>query len=89
MLKPKRIKTDVLVIGSEGAGARAAIEAKMLGVNVLVTTKGRFTKSGSTVTAGADIDVDSKSICEVLGMPGDPNDSKECFFEDIVMEGNH
>jgi succinate dehydrogenase/fumarate reductase flavoprotein subunit len=85
--KANTYKTDVLVIGSEGAGARAAIEAKMLGVDVLVVTKGRFTKSGSTVTAGADIDVDSKSCCDVLGLPGDPNDSKDCFFEDIVAEG--
>ena len=59
-------KTDVLIIGSEGAGARAAIAAADKGLSVTVVTKGYAGKSGSTLTAGADVDVDSRSICDVL-----------------------
>jgi succinate dehydrogenase/fumarate reductase flavoprotein subunit len=40
----REIETDVLIIGSEGAGARAAIEVAKNNVRVLVATKGVFTK---------------------------------------------
>ena len=82
-------KTDVLVIGSEGAGSRAAVAASEQGVEVIMVTKGLFTKSGATITAGADIDVDSKSCCDLFGLKGDPQDSPEIFFEDIVIEGKY
>jgi succinate dehydrogenase/fumarate reductase flavoprotein subunit len=81
------IETDILIIGSEGAGARAAIEAASLGASVVVTTKGIVGKSGATVTADADIDVDSRSCCELFGLPGDPEDSPEKFMEDMIVEG--
>lgn len=83
------IKTDVLIVGSEGAGARAAIEAASRGVSVLVTTKGIIGKSGATVTADADIDVDSRSCREFFGLPGDANDSPEKFMEDMIVEGEY
>ena len=83
------LKTDVLIIGSEGAGARAAIQAYDQDVNVMIVTKGRMGKSGATVTAGMDIDMDSRSIKELLNMDGDPEDSPEKFFEDIVVEGRY
>jgi len=86
-LADKIVDTDVLIIGSEGAGARAAIEAAKYNVKVAVTTKGFMAKSGATLTAGTDIDVDSKSIREVIGMEGDPRDSKKLFFEDVIIEG--
>lgn len=38
-VKYQTVKTDVLVIGAGGAGLRAAIEAKSLGVNVLLLGK--------------------------------------------------
>jgi succinate dehydrogenase/fumarate reductase flavoprotein subunit len=79
--------TDVLIIGSEGAGARAAIAAHDAGADVLVVTKGRFGKSGATITALADIDVDSRSAREILKLPGNADDSQEIFFEDILKEG--
>lgn len=82
-------KTDVLIIGSEGAGARAAIAAHDEGAETLMVTKGRFTRSGATITALADMDVDSRSAKELLGLAGDPNDSKEIFFEDILKEGKY
>lgn len=80
-------KTDVLIIGSEGAGARAAIQAHDKGVGVLIITKGRMARSGATVTAGLDMDMDSRSCKELLGLAGNPDDSPEIFFEDMVVEG--
>jgi thioredoxin reductase len=39
----KILETDVLIIGSEAAGARAAIEASKHGLDVSIITKGRST----------------------------------------------
>ena len=83
------IQADVVIIGSEGAGARAALEVKKAGLDPLIVTKGMIGRCGSTVTAGADVDVDSRSIKEVLGLNGDVRDSKETFFEDIIIEGRY
>lgn len=83
------IKTDVLIIGTEGAGARAAIEAAEAGCDVTVVTKSAIGKSGATLTADADIDVDSRSCIEVFDLPGDRGDSPEHFFEDMVVEGDY
>lgn len=85
----KVLETDVLIIGSEGAGARAAIEAIDSGASILVLTKGYVGKSGSTLTAGADIDVDSRSLVELFGLPGDVRDSPEIFMEDMLREGEY
>jgi len=81
------IQTDILIIGSEGAGARAAIEASRHGLDVLILTKGRMARSGATITARADMNLDSQSAKDLLGLPGDPRDSKETFFEDTLSEG--
>ncbi|MFX0205214.1 MAG: FAD-binding protein [Candidatus Hodarchaeota archaeon] len=84
----KIIETDVLVVGSEGAGARAAIEVVRKQLKVVIVTKGKMGKCGCTMTAGADFMVDSKSAGEILNLPGsDPNDSPEAFVEDIILEG--
>jgi succinate dehydrogenase/fumarate reductase flavoprotein subunit len=80
---------DVLVIGTEGAGSRAVIEAADAGCDVVTVTKSVIGKSGATLTADADIDVDSKSCIEVFGLPGDPHDSEQAFFEDMVVEGDY
>lgn len=87
MQKYIRINTDVLVIGSGGAGMRAAIAACDKGSEVILLSKGRFGVSGSTVTACADVSVDSKSITTLLGLEGDMEDSKEIFAEDTVRSG--
>jgi succinate dehydrogenase/fumarate reductase flavoprotein subunit len=89
LLVDEVVKTDILIVGSEGAGARAAIEAAGRGASVIVTTKGVIGKSGATVTADADIDVDSRSCREIFGLPGDPNDSPEKFMEDVIVEGEY
>ncbi len=80
------IDTDVLVIGGGGAGFRAAIEARAQGVKVVLASKGPLARSGASPMAGADFTLDGKSLHE-LGFPGDPNDSYEKFFSDIVTQG--
>lgn len=82
------IDTDVLVVGSEGAGARAAIEASKFDLKVTVVTKGQMAKCGATMTAAASITLDGRSVRE-LGFTGDPKDSKEKLFEDIVRIGGY
>lgn len=81
--------TDVLIVGSEGAGARAALEASKRCKSVVVATKGVVGKSGATLTADADIDIDSRSAKELLGLPGDMHDSPEKFAEDMCKEGEY
>lgn len=84
----RSVQTDVLIIGSEGAGARAAIAAAETGAQVAVVTKGRLGRSGATVMAAADISVDSRSISQMLHLTGgDTADSPETFLEDILKAG--
>ncbi len=85
----KVIETDVLIVGSEGAGSRAAIEVAKKGLRVLVATKGVFTKCGATLTADMDIDCPSKELKEVFGGPGDPEDTVENFAQDMFEEGKY
>ncbi|MGI9951033.1 FAD-binding protein [Moorellaceae bacterium AZ2] len=80
---------DVLIVGSEGAGARAALQAAKKGLNVVVATKGVLGKSGATLTADADIDIDSRSAAQLFGLPGDLRDSPEKFAEDMIREGEY
>ncbi len=47
----ERIQADVLVVGSEGAGARAAIELAGEGKKAILTTKGLMGGSGVTLMA--------------------------------------
>ncbi|MEE8109577.1 MAG: FAD-binding protein [bacterium] len=82
------VRTDVLIVGSEGAGARAAISAHDAGASVTVVTKGFVGKSGATLTADADIDVDSQTCIKLFNLPGHPDDSVQIFFEDMVKEGD-
>ena len=83
------IKTDILIVGSGGAGSTAAIAAAKNGLNITIVTKGFFGKCGATVTGDADLDVDSRSLNERFPhLKGSTIlDSKEIFFEDIVRGG--
>ena len=72
------ISTDVLVIGSGIAGLRAAIEAKLRGVDVLLVTKTRLFSSASTMAEGGI----NAALCNV-----DRDDSWEKHFEDTVRGG--
>ena len=83
----RTVETDVLIIGSGGAGYRAAIEAGKYDLRSLVVSKGRMGRCGATQTAcAADMTVDGKSAKEI-GLLGDDRDSPEQFFHDIVTEG--
>src|SRR5579884_2969383 len=88
------LRTDVLIIGSEGAGARAAWEVADRGLRATIVTKGRLGRSGATLTGAADLDVDSRSLLRLLGpeprlsgIAPNPEDSPEAFFSDMLVEG--
>lgn len=80
-----RTETGVLVIGSGGAGLRAAIEASKH-ASVQLVSKGPMGRSGATVLAGADIMADGRSLHQ-LGYPDDPSDTPEAWARDILIEG--
>ena len=63
------IQTDLLIVGSEGAGAHAAIEAIKSGIDILIVTKGKMSKCGASQMAGADFNVDGQSA-KSLGFEG-------------------
>jgi fumarate reductase (CoM/CoB) subunit A len=73
------IECDVLVIGSEAAGAKAAIEATEEGVDTLVVTKGLMGRGGDTIMAGTGVQAPLGHM--------DPRDTPEAFFEDVVKGG--
>ncbi len=75
----KEIKTEILIIGSEASGAKAAIEAQEDGADVLVVTKGLVGRSGDTVVAGYGIQAPIGHM--------DPRDNPDVFFEDVIKGG--
>jgi len=81
-------ETDVLVVGGGGAGFRAAIAAREKGRNVLLLSKGPLARCGATPMAGADFTLDGRSMSQIEGLRGDPNDSPEKVFNDIVTQGS-
>jgi succinate dehydrogenase/fumarate reductase flavoprotein subunit len=82
----RTIKTDVLVVGGGGAGFRAAIGAREKGASALLISKGPLARCGASPMAGADFTLDGNSMHK-LGREGDPNDSMEKVFNDIVTQG--
>ena len=79
-------ETDVLVVGGGGAGFRAAIGAREKGARATLLSKGPLARCGATPMAGADFTLDGKNLKE-MGHNGDPNDSYEKVFNDIVTQG--
>jgi succinate dehydrogenase/fumarate reductase flavoprotein subunit len=77
---------DVLVIGSGGAGLRAAIEAVDYGATTILVSNGALGKSGATMIAGADVTLDGAGAAKI-GLSGNEGDSKEKFFHDILVQG--
>lgn len=75
----REIKSDILIIGAEAAGAKAAIEAQEGGADVLVVAKGLVGKSGNTIMAGWGIQAPLGHM--------DPHDNPDVFFEDVVKGG--
>jgi succinate dehydrogenase/fumarate reductase flavoprotein subunit len=80
------VSTDVLIVGGGGAGFRAAIAARERGAATLLLSKGPLARCGASPMAGADFTLDGKSMNE-LGRDGDPRDSMEKCFNDIVTQG--
>ena len=80
------IHTDVLVVGGGGAAFRAAIGAREKGSETLLVSKGPLARCGATPMAGADFTLDGQSLNQ-MGFPGEPKDSPETFFSDIVHQG--
>ncbi|MGD1848016.1 MAG: FAD-binding protein [Salibacteraceae bacterium] len=72
--------SNVLVIGSGGAGLRAAIEAKLSGVEVTVIGK-RKKEDVHTVLAAGGINASFGNV--------DPKDSWQQHFADTMIEGYH
>ena len=91
LIADEYVKSDILIIGSEGAGARAAIQAGEKNLRIVMTTKGSdIGRSGATVTANSStVAIDSRGAREQLDLPGDPNDDPCLFFEDIVKDGKY
>ena len=81
----KVIRTDLLIVGSEGAGGHAAIEASKSGIDILIVTKGKIGQCGASQMAGADFNIDGKTA-KNLGFPGDDRDNPELFFETLTRE---
>jgi len=73
--------TDVLVIGSEGAGARAAIDAFKGGAKVAMVSKGLFGRSGVTLMAPF-------SCCVAFGHE-DPRDNPWVHYKDTIVGGHY
>ena len=70
---------DVLVIGSGGAGCRAAIEAKKSNLDVSIVSKGLSFKSGCTTLAEGGYNAAFGYV--------DAEDSVEAHFEDTMKGG--
>lgn len=74
------IECDVLIIGSGGAGCRAAIEVSENGLEPLIVSKGLSFKSGCTGMAEGGYNA-------VLGTV-DPDDSFEAHYIDTIKGGS-
>lgn len=72
------LSTDVLIIGGGGAGCRAAIEARDVGVDALMVVKGKFGNSGCTLNVG------TSAVVGLNGRNGDSNASSMC---DLISFG--
>ena len=85
------ITTDLLIIGSEGAGGTAAISARKRNIRVTIATKGSdIRRSGASVTGDGDISIDSTSLVRRFGLTtAREGDSPEIFFMDMVRGGKY
>ena len=74
-------QNDVLVIGSGGAGCRAAIEARQHGRDVIIVSKGLSFKSGCTTLAEGGYNAAFAYV--------DEEDSTEAHFQDTLRGGGY
>ena len=80
-MESKTIKSDVLIIGSGGAGCRAAIEVSKEGKEALIVSKGLSFRSGCTGMAEGGYNA-------ALGLV-DPEDSIEAHKKDTLKGGGY
>jgi succinate dehydrogenase/fumarate reductase flavoprotein subunit len=69
---------SVAVIGTGGAGLRAALELRRAGVSVVIFSKGAAGASGATPSG-------LYSFC--VGRPGDPSNPPDLFHKDVLRSG--
>ncbi|MGN0177034.1 MAG: fumarate reductase (CoM/CoB) subunit TfrA [Methanobrevibacter sp.] len=77
----KTISTDVLIIGSGGAGSRAAIEVDNAGLKATIVSKGLSFRSGCTGMAEGGYNAVFKTV--------DKDDSKEAHIHDTLKGGSY
>lgn len=77
----KTIQTDVLIIGSGGAGSRAAIEVDDAGLKAIIVSKGLSFRSGCTGMAEGGYNAVFKTV--------DKDDSIEAHFNDTLKGGSY
>jgi len=75
----ERIDTEVLVIGGGAAGLRAGIEARSLGKDVTIISKGKVGRSGNTVFAQCNL--------AVSGFSEKDGDSSSSYILDVLNGG--
>lgn len=80
-MESKIIQCDVLIVGSGGAGSRAAIEVKKQGLEPIIVSKGLSFRSGCTGMAEGGYNAS-------LGFV-DPEDNKETHFNDTMKGGSY
>lgn len=79
-MKPyQHIKTDILVIGSGGAGLRAAIEVREQGCEVLLVSKSALGRGNNTAVAGS-------AMAAATGW-SDPKDNPNIHLDDTLATG--
>ncbi|WP_407414386.1 fumarate reductase (CoM/CoB) subunit TfrA [Methanobrevibacter sp.] len=77
----KTISTDVLIIGSGGAGSRAAIEVDDAGLKAIIVSKGLSFRSGCTGMAEGGYNAVFKTV--------DKNDSIDAHIHDTLKGGSY
>jgi len=77
----KTISTDVLIIGSGGAGSRAAIEVDDAGLKAIIVSKGLSFRSGCTGMAEGGYNAVFKTV--------DKDDSIEAHIKDTLKGGSY
>ncbi len=77
----KTISTDVLIIGSGGAGSRAAIEVDDAGLKAIIVSKGLSFRSGCTGMAEGGYNAVFKTV--------DKEDSIEAHIKDTLKGGSY
>ncbi len=77
----KTISTDVLIIGSGGAGSRAAIEVDDAGLKAIIVSKGLSFRSGCTGMAEGGYNAVFKAV--------DKDDSIEAHIHDTLKGGSY